>query len=499
MLRRLYSTFLDQFPSVVSCDVNIAQASSYYKPPSLGLDQRLDSLQWLCGTSPCFPLCASQVELIQEPDKFYDRLVDLCTNAQHRISITSLYLGVGQLEKNLVAKIHHNVKQNSELKVNILLDCARGLRGEENSKTSLQSLVDESQNVLLSLYHTPNLRGLTKRLVPHRWNELVGLQHMKVYIADETVIISGANLSNDYFTNRQDRYIVIRDKELSNFYHDLISKVQEFSLRVCQQNGETSLHPKWDISPYGPHSTKSNFIRNANRLVCDLVGEYFKKMSAANESMESKGFKADTWIFPLIEMGQLGIHHESIVTKKLFSSSLPDSKINLSTGYFNLTENYMDTIINDCAATCNILMAHPNANGFQGAQGPAGGIPAAYSQIAKTFYHKLLRRGQAERVHLYEYQKDNWTYHAKGLWYYLPDSKFPDLTLIGSSNFGERSVNRDLESQLCLITSNESLRKELQSECDNLYKHGKMAERELQIRPVPKWVRLVVALFRNYF
>lgn len=83
--------------------------------------------------------------------------------------------------------------------------------------------------------------------------------------------------------------------------------------------------------------------------------------------------------------------------------------------------------------------------------------------------------------------------------YYLPDSKKPNLTLIGSSNFGERSVNRDLETQICLVTTNTSLQQDLQNECDHLYQKGSVAEQALQQRPVPKWVRVVVSLFRNYF
>lgn len=83
--------------------------------------------------------------------------------------------------------------------------------------------------------------------------------------------------------------------------------------------------------------------------------------------------------------------------------------------------------------------------------------------------------------------------------YYLPDSDKPNLTLIGSSNFGERSVNRDLETQICLVTTNPTLQQNLQAECDHLYKQGSVAEQALQKRSVPKWVRVIVSLFRNYF
>lgn len=59
-------------------------------------------------------------------------------------------------------------------------------------------------------------------------------------------------------------------------------------------------------------------------------------------------------------MGQLGIHHDSIVTKRLLSSSVEGSTFKLATGYFNLTQEYMETITNNCLANCSILMAHPN-------------------------------------------------------------------------------------------------------------------------------------------
>lgn len=146
----------------------------------------------------------------------------------------------------------------------------------------------------------------------------------------------------------------------------------------------------------------------------------------------------DTWIFPLVEMGQLGIHHDSVVTGKLLSSSLANSSLKLASGYFNLTDEYMNTITHECHANCNILMAHPTvqflyfvhsrffnnfvilqANGFTGAKGPAGGIPAAYTLIARNFHNKLVKANQQNRVKLFEYQKTGWSYHAKGLWYLL--------------------------------------------------------------------------------
>lgn len=54
--------------------------------------------------------------------------------------------------------------------------------------------------------------------------EIFGVHHMKAHVFDHTVMITGANLSEDYFTDRQDRYYIIEDCEpLANYFEDLIS------------------------------------------------------------------------------------------------------------------------------------------------------------------------------------------------------------------------------------------------------------------------------------
>jgi CDP-diacylglycerol--glycerol-3-phosphate 3-phosphatidyltransferase len=45
--------------------------------------------------------------------------------------------------------------------------------------------------VQVYLYHTPDLRGFWKKFLPERMNEIVGLNHMKIYLADNDFIISG--------------------------------------------------------------------------------------------------------------------------------------------------------------------------------------------------------------------------------------------------------------------------------------------------------------------
>uniref|UniRef100_A0A1B0DQC2 CDP-diacylglycerol--glycerol-3-phosphate 3-phosphatidyltransferase n=1 Tax=Phlebotomus papatasi TaxID=29031 RepID=A0A1B0DQC2_PHLPP len=489
MIRRLFATFIEQ-------PIQGQTAEILPSPKPLSGRQfsnvRLQSLSWLHGAAPCFPVRGDCITVIHDPRVFYETVLTKCASAKKRIILASLYLGIGQLETSLISVLRENLRENKQLKINFLLDFTRGTRGQVNSRTTIMPLMEESDNVSLSLYHTPALRGITKKLAPPRWNELLGLQHMKVYLFDNSVIISGANLSNDYFTNRQDRYIMIENKPLADFYAGLVNKVQEFSLQVSSKDAQPKLHKSWQHLPY--EGTQSEFAQEARHRIFSYFSDVIERQNSAMDLEKD----ADTWIFPVIEMGQLGIHHDSVVTKALFQNSQPNSRIRMATGYFNLTPEYMNSIT-DCQAECAILMAHPNANGFKGAKGPAGGIPDAYTLIARQFYEKLKAAKQDHRVSLFEYQQPGWTYHAKGLWYYLPNSSLPSMTLIGSSNFGERSVNRDLETQVCIVTENEDLQKRLEAECQNLYRLGSAAESEITKREIPRWVRGVVSVFKNFF
>lgn len=273
MIRRLFSNLID-YQSIPIADINRIQstgASSTFR------QSQLDSLNWLHSVAPCFPIDASKVRIILQPNEFYRTLLEHCSQAKQRIVLASLYLGQGTLEKALVDAMRQNLRQNAELKINILLDFTRGTRGKINSKTMLMPLVQQSEQVSVSLYHTPALRGLIKKLMPPRWNEVFGLQHMKIYLFDQTVIISGANLSNDYFTNRQDRYILIEDQRLSNFFAELVRNVQEFSLQV-QENSDVDLHSKWTVSPYKGHRT--DFVKEAQQRICQFYSSVVEKQNA---------------------------------------------------------------------------------------------------------------------------------------------------------------------------------------------------------------------------
>lgn len=357
MIRRIFSTFV-AFPPCATEFFHSGQPSSHrlhFK------DSQLDNLKFLFECAPCFAVNGKSVRIISEPEDFYNTILSHAKSAKSRICLASLYLGIGQKEKDLLKAIQKNTEENGELQVNILLDYTRGTRGKKNSKAEIMPLIKQSEKCQLSLYHTPSLRGITKRLAPARWNELLGLQHMKIYLFDDTVILSGANLSSDYFTNRQDRYIEIQDQKLANFFSNLVSKVQEFSMKV-DSNGDVKLHENWKLLPY--EGDRQTFAHEAKTRLQDFFKKTYDEQKAQLESPDT-----DTWIFPTLEMGQLNVHHDSVVMQKILLNAEKGSRLNMATGYFNLTQTLMDTIVKDCEADCSIIMAHPSCNGFLGAKG----------------------------------------------------------------------------------------------------------------------------------
>jgi hypothetical protein len=68
--------------------------------------------------------------------------------------------------------------------------------------------VARSGGLQVGLTLVPQLRGAWGRLLPPRFVEGVSVFHVKAYAFDDSVLLSGANLSADYFTNRADRYVL---------------------------------------------------------------------------------------------------------------------------------------------------------------------------------------------------------------------------------------------------------------------------------------------------
>ncbi|XP_037013723.2 CDP-diacylglycerol--glycerol-3-phosphate 3-phosphatidyltransferase, mitochondrial [Artibeus jamaicensis] len=489
-------------------------------PPCCLCPEGVHRFQWIRNLVPEFGVSSSHVRVLSSPAEFFELMKEQIGAARRRVVMASLYLGTGPLEQELVDRLESALERSlraeppSDLRVSVLLDFTRGSRGRKNSRTMLLPLLQRfPEQVRVSLFHTPSLRGLLRLLVPERFNETIGLQHIKVYLFDSSVILSGANLSDSYFTNRQDRYVFLRDcPEVADFFAELVEAVGDVSLQLqaddTVQVVEGMVHPyKGDRAAYckAANARVMGVIESARTRQQRLHAQTFhgdalvqrEDAAAAGDCRPAP----DTWIYPLIQMKPFEIQIDEVVTEALLTEAERGARVFLTTGYFNLTQAYMDLVLGT-RAEYQILLASPEVNGFFGAKGVAGAIPAAYVHIERQFYRAVCSLGQQGRVRLQEYWRRGWTFHAKGLWLYLAESSLPCLTLIGSPNFGYRSVHRDLEAQIAIVTESQALQQQLHQEQEQLYLRSGVvssATFEQPSRQVKLWVKMVTPFIKNFF
>ncbi|CAD5116077.1 DgyrCDS5007 [Dimorphilus gyrociliatus] len=461
----------------------------------------LKKFSWIKQHAPCFRIQPDHVDIIYEPAEFYDTLKDQVSRAKDRIVLSSLYIGTGPKEVGLIDEIEKALKSNDRLKVTILTDFTRGTRGDQNTCTLVQKLKNYN-NVTICMYHSPDLRGILKKILPQKFNEVVGLSHMKICVFDDNLIMTGANLSADYFTNRQDRYFHLTHcKQLANFLSGIVQVVCEFSFHL-NKNGLLYFHKETedfekeiDFHPFDDNIDPSgeNFRTKFHRSMAELV-EKFKNEPTSSQNDQ----KTTVEIYPLIQMFPINIDVDNRVTHQLITDASESATIHITSGYFNLTPDFEDAVLQS-TSTFSILTASPEVNGFFGARGVLGAIPDAYTLIEKQFFEKL---DNESKIEIFEYFRKDWTYHAKGMWFYFENKLYPSLTLIGSPNYGFRSVFRDLEVELAILTDDLSLQMKLHRERLNLYKKSTKVSDETFQRPsrrIPLWVKFVTKYIRKFF
>jgi len=121
--------------------------------------------------------------------------------------MTALYLGTGKLEKYLISKLNSKVKTNEQLKLTLLLDYMRGTRIGHDGSSSVQMLkplkLDNfNRPIRVGFYHNPDTGLLKGKFSNSPLREIFGVHHMKAHVFDNNVLITGANLSEDYFIDR---------------------------------------------------------------------------------------------------------------------------------------------------------------------------------------------------------------------------------------------------------------------------------------------------------
>lgn len=409
---------------------------------------------------PIFPVNSNQIKIILTPSEFYETIIEGVHGSDRRIYLASLYLGAEEEEKRIIGHIQDRLSKNSGLAVYLHLDHHRGRRPDitGESSASLLAALQPQKRVTTHFYQSPLSRGwLREHLVPHRWNEIFGLSHMKVAIFDDNVLITGANLSKQYFTNRADRYILVKDApELANYFAEVIESVRS----------ETGLQ----------------------ELRCRFKDG--KELQSGHRQDS-----CDTFIVPSLQMNQHGITQDERLLNILFSwlreQRSQEVLCSMATGYFNPAPQIL-SLLASSHLPWKILTSSPEANGFYASPGLSGYIPDLYRSLEYNF---LISTSGMHRQ-IYEYFRKAWTFHGKGLW--IEDVGKWTITTFGSTNFGMRSFERDLEAQIMLLTRNNELIEAISAERAALFNYSRPVTISSLSRPSPL-ISLASRLFSSFF
>lgn len=495
-------------------------APKEYSQNSLSASALAGTTTELDRIAPRIDIRADQLKVLKGPEEFYDALKGKIRGAKKRIYLSTLY--IGKSENELVSTLRDAILHNSpDLKVSILTDALRGTR--ESPDPSCASLLAElaaefPERVEIRMYHTPNLTGLRKRLIPKRINEGWGLQHIKLYGFDDEVILSGANLSSDYFTNRQDRYHIFSSKRVADYFARIHHAVCSVSFLLRPSANEESYTLTWPTSNPAPSplSNPREYTKAATSILLPLV-------SPPKNPSPIPPAPLTTSIYPIFSHPPT-INTELPALRTLFSS--PVASYTFTAGYFNphplITSSIIACSSPPTSSPATILTAHPLANGFYNSPGISGLLPAAYTHLSLRF----LQASRGANIHLREWQRgssvsvgqpnDGWTYHAKGLWINLlpssspqtsstsppkspppqPQPPGPSITVIGSSNYTTRSYNLDLEAGAIVVTRDPALMQQWREEETALLARSKpVSEEELSAKDRRAGWRVRVAMW----
>jgi len=357
---------------------------------------------------PMFKASSASIHRIETPRQFYGLLKKKISEAKRRIFLATLY--VGKEERELAYFLCRALARNPALQLTLLMDAMRSTR-ESPKNISSASLLSHLASMFpdqvdIRLYSTPLLRpgSFKSRLLGKRFNEGFGLQHMKIYGFDDDIIMSGANLSRDYFTRRKDRYILIRQHApLADYLHSLILLISRFSYAVhfsgdtnvlthCKKNIEnlddfsselTQVYKSpfrltWDggrdlllaedadgtIVPSGLFPPSQQYpLRNwASQAHKDLLDFTERWRQRCRKIQQHHYEKADTCIVPLLQMGQLNISQETAMipyltkfiealrlrpSKSLQTVARPFTTVDITSGYFTLSSIYRSLVLSD--------------------------------------------------------------------------------------------------------------------------------------------------------
>lgn len=181
--------------------------------------------------------------------------------------------------------------------------------------------------------------------------------------------------------------------DLADFYVRLVDAVGGFSFELSP-SGELRPPEGMPVPHASPEAFKNfafsrmkRFLKLEEQFALDRPIEVRPLIHLTLSTHFSK--KGVTLVMPTIEMGILGIHHDSTVVQSLLREATSATSLRLTSPYFNLHEDTANAILHTPFADSELIVAAPKANGFYNSPGLSKWIPLLYRKGALHSLYSL--------------------------------------------------------------------------------------------------------------
>ncbi|ARC53245.1 CDP-diacylglycerol--serine O-phosphatidyltransferase [Candidatus Riesia pediculischaeffi] len=346
--------------------------------------------------------------------------------AKKHIYIPVLYFEKDDSGKEVFEALSLSKKREPDLDIKIMVDWYRAKRnriGESNN----QLMTNKDWYRLLSLNfsnHEIRIFGIPVGMI-----EIFGTFHLKGIIIDDSVIYSGASISNLYFhkekRHRYDRYHMFHNADLAKIMKNFIDKEILRSPAV----------QRYDID--------HKFIKFRKRY----TNQFRKRLKKCHYQFKNIASNEELSVCPIIGMGRRNYLNRTILN--LMGST--KRYMTICTPYFNLPVEMIkmirelltfgkriEIIVGD--KTTNDFYVDPKKRSFRW----INILPYLYEINLRDFVNILQRFVNNRQLIIRHWKYDNHSYHLKGIWI---DSNWQ---LITGNNFNRRSWYFDLENAILI-------------------------------------------------
>lgn len=421
---------------------------------------------------PKLPQSSAKIHTVYAPSDFRTQLLASIASATQHIYLVALYLDHDEAGSEILNALYTAKQLYPKLEIYILVDWHRAQRGRIGAGVTSTN----ADWYCLMASQRPKDVAVPVYGVPVNTREALGVLHLKGCIVDNTVIYSGANISNLYLHQhkkyRYDRYQFITNSFLAE---TMVAYIKRHLLTAG------AVH-RLDCD----NRPKSLDIKNKTR-------QFRFKLRHTGYQLHDKASNDELAVTPLVGIGKQSVLNATI--NHLMSCT--KQKLLMCTPYFNLPAKLMRNII--CllrqGKQVEIIVGDKIANDFFIPEDQPlqiiGILPYLYEINLRRFLGRLERYINTGQLIVRLWRDGNNSYHLKGIWI---DNEWQ---LITSSNLNPRGWRLDLENAILIHDPKQEMQEQRKKELKCIRTHTTVIGNYLELQSIEEYPSEVRKIIRR--